>query len=70
MSERSPDFPDDVTAPERRKRLTKQEIQDLELAGGVEGGMQAGSAAGPAELDEKRGENSDQESHQAESRQS
>lgn len=47
MSGRSPDFPDDKTAAERRKNLTEQEIKDLELAGGVEGGMQAGSAGGP-----------------------
>ena len=41
----------DKTARERRKRLSKQEIRDLELAGGVEGGMQAGSAGGPGESD-------------------
>jgi hypothetical protein len=43
MSGQSPDFPDDKTAPQRRKNLTEQEIKDLKLAGGVEGGMQAGS---------------------------
>jgi hypothetical protein len=43
MAGRSPDFPDDKTAPERRKNLTEQQIRDLKLAGGVEGGMQAGS---------------------------
>lgn len=43
MPRKSPDFPDDKTAPERRKNLTEDEIKDLELAGGVEGGMQAGS---------------------------
>ena len=42
---------DDKPARERRKRLSKQEIHDLELAGGVEGGMQAGSAGGPGESD-------------------
>ena len=41
----------DKTAPERRKKLSKQEIRDLELAGGVEGGMRAGSAGGPGESD-------------------
>jgi hypothetical protein len=41
----------DKTARERRKKLSKQEIRDLELAGGVEGGMQAGSAGGPGEND-------------------
>lgn len=39
------------TARERRKRLSKQEIRDFELAGGIEGGMQAGSAGGPGEND-------------------
>lgn len=43
MPRKGPDFPDDKTAPERRKNLTEEEIKDLELAGGVEGGMQAGS---------------------------
>ena len=43
MPRKGPDFPDDKTAPERRKNLTEKEIKDLELAGGVEGGMQAGS---------------------------
>lgn len=41
----------DKTAPERRRKFSKQEIRDLELAGGVEGGMQAGSAGGPGERD-------------------
>lgn len=53
MSGRSPDFPDDKTAAERRKNLTEQEIKDLKLAGGVEGGMQAGSAGGPGERQDK-----------------
>jgi hypothetical protein len=55
MSGKSPDFPDDKTAPERRKNLTEQEIKDLKLAGGVEGGMQAGSAGGPR-ADEQKAE--------------
>jgi hypothetical protein len=42
---------DDKTARERRKKLSNEEIRDLELAGGVEGGMQAGSAGGPGEDD-------------------
>lgn len=42
---------DDKTARERRKRPSKQEIRNLELAGGVEGGMLAGSAGGPGEGD-------------------
>lgn len=41
----------DRTARERRKKLSTQEIRDLELAGGVEGGMQSGSAGGPGESD-------------------
>ncbi|HEU4968385.1 hypothetical protein [Sphingomonas sp.] len=39
---------DDPTESERRKNLSEEQIEDLELAGGVEGGMQAGSAGGPA----------------------
>lgn len=54
MTAKSPEFPDDKTAPERRKNLTPEEIKDLELAGGVEGGMQAGSAGGPGSNDEKK----------------
>ena len=46
-------FPDDKTAPDRRKGLSKQEIKDLELAGGVEGGMQAGSGGPPAKDGER-----------------
>ena len=38
-------FPDDRTAPKRRRTLTDAEIKALELAGGVEGGMEAGSGA-------------------------
>lgn len=41
----------DKTADERRKNLSDSEIEDLELAGGVEGGMQAGSAGGPGQSD-------------------
>jgi hypothetical protein len=41
----------DKTAPERRRRLSKKQIRDLELAGGVEGGMRAGSAGGPGQSD-------------------
>ena len=47
MAANTPKFPDDKTAPARRKNLTEQQIRELELAGGVEGGMQAGSAGGP-----------------------
>ncbi|MGN6850322.1 MAG: hypothetical protein ACTHJK_12750 [Sphingomicrobium sp.] len=48
MTGKKSDYPDDKTARERRKDLSAKEIEDLELAGGVEGGMQAGSAGGPA----------------------
>ena len=48
MAEDSPKFPNDKTAPARRKNLTEEQIKELELAGGVEGGMQAGSAGGPS----------------------
>jgi hypothetical protein len=41
----------DKTAPERRKKLSKEQIRELELAGGVEGGMPAGSAGGPGQSD-------------------
>ena len=41
----------DKSAPERRKKLSKKQIRELELAGGVEGGMPAGSAGGPGESD-------------------
>lgn len=47
MEPRKPDVADDRTEQERRKNLSKEQIKELELAGGVEGGMQAGSAGGP-----------------------
>jgi hypothetical protein len=46
-------FPDDRTAPKRRKKLSDAEIKELELAGGVEGGMEAGSGS-PKQGDGKR----------------
>lgn len=49
MKENNKRFADDRTGRERRKKLSEQEIKDLQLAGGVEGGMQAGSAGGPGE---------------------
>jgi hypothetical protein len=51
MSGQNPDFPDDKTAPQRRKNLTGQQIKNLKLAGGVEGGMQAGSGGPEADED-------------------
>lgn len=47
MTGKKANLPDDKSARERRKNLSKREIEDLELAGGIEGGMQAGSAGGP-----------------------
>jgi hypothetical protein len=51
MSEKKREFPDDRTAAERRKGLSKEELKELQLAGGVEGGMKAGSGGGPSERD-------------------
>lgn len=48
MTGKKADSPDDKAERERRKNLSDQEIEDLDLAGGVEGGMRAGSAGGPA----------------------
>jgi hypothetical protein len=46
--------PADKSERQRRKKLTDEQIRELELAGGVEGGMQAGSAGGPGEEDAER----------------
>jgi len=54
MGAGSPKYPDDKTAPERRKNLTDKQIKELELAGGVEGGMQAGSAGGPGSRENEK----------------
>jgi hypothetical protein len=53
--------PADKSAERRRKKLTDEQIRELELAGGVEGGMPAGSAGGPGEQDAHR---DDHKSHQ------
>ena len=53
MSRTKSEFPPDKTESERRKNLSRRDIKDLELAGGVEGGMQAGSVGGPG-ADESR----------------
>lgn len=45
------DLDHDRTEKERRKNLSEGEVNELELAGGVEGGMQAGSAGGPSGSD-------------------
>jgi hypothetical protein len=55
MTEKKSRLPEDKTARERRKHLSDEEIEDLELAGGVEGGMQAGSAGGPAASGGRKG---------------
>lgn len=51
----------DRTSQQRRKGLRKDDIQDLELAGGAEGGMQAGSAGGPSADDHANGGKPDHE---------
>jgi hypothetical protein len=48
-----PQFPDYLTSKERPKSHSEEEIDELELAGGVEGGMPAGAAGGPGEGDKK-----------------
>jgi hypothetical protein len=58
------DFPDDKTAPERRKDLTERQLKELKLAGGVEGGMEAGSGGpepreDPEEARDERSDNGD-----------
>jgi hypothetical protein len=55
MTAKKSAFPDDKTEGERRKNLDDRQIDELELAGGVEGGMQAGSAGGPGEEDSRAG---------------
>lgn len=54
MTKEKHQFPGDPTESERRKKLSDKQIEDLELAGGVEGGMQAGSAGGPGQSDAER----------------
>jgi hypothetical protein len=54
MTAKKTDFPADKTERERRKNLDERQIDELALAGGVEGGMQAGSAGGPGEKDHAR----------------
>ena len=58
MNGKHREFRDDPTEGERRKNLSEDEIEELELAGGVEAGMQAGSAGGPRG-DEARAKSSD-----------
>lgn len=59
MTARKSGFPDDNTERERRKNLDDRQIDELELAGGVEGGMQAGNAGGPGEKDTRSSPQSD-----------
>lgn len=58
MTSQTHAFPNDKTAPERRKGLSKQQIKDYELAGGVEGGMPAGSGSRSPEDEEPDDEHS------------
>lgn len=51
MAEEKTGFPEDKTERERRKNLTAAQVEELDLAGGVEGGMQAGAAGGPGQAD-------------------
>ena len=65
MNRKDPQFPSDRTAAQRRKNLTDKDVDELELAGGVEGGMQAGSSGGPSESDAEEsaaGKSRDQQS--------
>ena len=47
MNRKTSSFSEDKTERQRRKNLSDEQVEDLELAGGVEGGMPAGSAGGP-----------------------
>ena len=51
MNQNKRDVAADPTEGERRKNLSDEQIEELELAGGVEGGMRAGSAGGPSASD-------------------
>jgi hypothetical protein len=51
MNHNNREAANDPTEDERRKNLSDEQIEELELAGGVEGGMRAGSAGGPSESD-------------------
>jgi hypothetical protein len=59
MDDETPESAGDRTEQERRRNLKEGEVDDLELAGGVEGGMQAGSAGGPSGSGGKKGSNRD-----------
>ena len=59
MDDKTPKSAGDPTEEERRKNLSEGEVDELELAGGVEGGMQAGSAGGPSGSGAKKGSNRD-----------
>jgi hypothetical protein len=45
---------DDKAGRQDRKALSDKQIDELELAGGMEGGMEAGSAGGPSQQDAER----------------
>ena len=54
MTAKKSQSPDENAGVERRKDLTDKQIEELELAGGVEGGMEAGSAGGPSQQDAEK----------------
>lgn len=54
MNAKQSELPDDKAAATPREHLSKRQIKDLELAGGVEGGMRAGSAGGPSQEDAEK----------------
>lgn len=64
MNQKDRKFAHDPTEPQRRKNLSDDEVEELELAGGAEGGMQAGSAGGPSGQDDRRSKKGGQKSGQ------
>ena len=61
MNDKKRGFAKDPTEAERRKDLTEKQVEELELAGGVEGGMQAGSAGGPGQATRERKQGASEE---------
>ena len=54
MNAKQTEKPDEKAADGRGGHLSKRQIKDMELAGGVEGGMRAGSAGGPSQEDAEK----------------
>ena len=52
MNRKTSGFSEDKTERQRRKNLSDEQVEDLELAGGVEGGMPAGSGSPSPEEEE------------------